>query len=417
MAPGNAVRRLALLAVISFSAALPPLAWAAPDAPQPQPVAAHAVDATSFVGQTRSLEASPRQPGAVDLRKAMLRWLVETPDYQVTICDVMGLPDLPDEPKEPVVLGLDLLMQQSFGNLAYQIDHGSEGDELSRQVAGVESAIMAYQAFVAADSTWQFPAMDVLAAQQKAGTLRTHLAPVVKAECGDGAASSPPPFLGGVLRATSVVYPVQVADWKAVGERRYDSVGAGASVRYQRDGREHGWIDVYFYPVGRLEPHERARLVESERSGLLEARKGAMARKDDMSRIDSLRFTVPALGEGGSDHLEASAMDFGFHRDGKQYSSVMILALDRLYAIKLRYSVETSTASRKKARRELEEFAGVLLPQLDIVSSGTCGDVPADARVSQRLGCVETDSALPVVGEGRREMRFEYAPPRISKDR
>ncbi|WP_159094502.1 hypothetical protein [Stenotrophomonas sp. YAU14D1_LEIMI4_1] len=421
MASVSTLRRFTAFSIMGIATALSvPASAAQPDSPAPQATPAQPINATNFVGLTQSLEASPQQPGAQELRVSMLRWLAETPDYMVTLCQVMNLPDQDEAAKN---IGLDLLMQQSFGNLAFQIDQRESSDQLSRQVAGVESALRAYAAFIAADPALRIAAMDTLAAQQKAGTLRAHLAPVVKAECGasdntvmlnpeTAGQAAPSPFLGGFLRATSVVYPLQVGQWKALGERRYDDVAGGASVRFQQAGNEDGWIDVYFYPVGVLDQEQRAGLLEGERKGLLEARSAALAGRDDMSRVQTVTLKVAPVQPDAANSIEASVLDFGFVRDGKEYSSVMLLAIDRLYAIKLRYSVPTATASRNAARGEVETFAAALLPQLDISNSGGCGSVPVTARDRLRLGCTGTDPVLPVVGEGQREMRFEYAPPR-----
>lgn len=425
MASTHALRRLAAYSIIGVASALAVPAWAAPDSPPAQVTPAQPINAANFVRLTQSLEATPQQPGAQELRVSMLRWLAETPDYTVTICPVM---DLPEQDPAARKIGVDLLMQQSFGNLAFQMDPHGDDDQLSQQVAGVQSALRAYASFVAADPALRIAAMDALAAQQNAGTLRAHLAPVVKAECsasdntamlnpeavGQGT-RAPSPFLGGFLRATSVVYPLQVGQWQALGERRYDDVAGGASVRYQQAGREDGWIDVYFYPVGVLQQEQRSALLEGERKGLLEAREASVAGRDDMSRVRTVPLKAAAAQPGTAATVEASVMDFGFVRDGKDYSSVMLLAIDRLYAIKLRYSVLAAIADRNAARGEVETFASVLLPQLGISNSGGCGTVPAAARDQLRLGCTGADPVLPVVGEGQREMRFEYAPPREAK--
>ena len=82
-------------------------------------------------------------------------------------------------------------MQQSFGNLAFQMDPHGDDDQLSQQVAGVQSALRAYASFVAADPVLRIAAMDALAAQQNAGMLPAHLVPVVKAECSATASTKP----------------------------------------------------------------------------------------------------------------------------------------------------------------------------------------------------------------------------------
>ena len=74
------------------------------------------------------------------------------------------------------------------------------------------------------------------------------LASLAPAAAGDGEASAP--FLGGFLKETRIVYPLQVGEWEAVGERLYDAAELGASVRYRSGTDLDRWIDVYFYPVG-----------------------------------------------------------------------------------------------------------------------------------------------------------------------
>lgn len=68
-------------------------------------------------------------------------------------------------------------------------------------------------------------------------------------------ADVPRPFLGGHLQESRVLYPLQVDEWLARDEHRYERAELGASVRYQLGDREDRWMDLYVYPAGvRLEP-------------------------------------------------------------------------------------------------------------------------------------------------------------------
>jgi len=170
MASGNVLRRSILAAAFVVAAALPALAGAAPED-----------ETTRFVRETRQLEVSPLQPGADDMRRWLFNWALETPDYQVIICPVLGLPETVDEETS---IAPEVLAQQTFGNLAYQITEGSDSDELDRQLAGVESALKAYAVFMKADPSLKIPGVDHLAALKKAGTLRAHVAAILDEKCG-----------------------------------------------------------------------------------------------------------------------------------------------------------------------------------------------------------------------------------------
>ncbi len=410
MASGNVLSRSILAAAFVVAAALPALSWAAPKS-----------ETARFVRETRQLEASPLQPGAEEMRRWLFNWAVETPDYQVIICPVLGLPETVDEETS---IAPEVLAQQYFGNLAYQITEGSDGDELDRQLAGVESALKAYAMFMKADPSLKIPGVDHLAALKKAGTLRAHVAAVLEEKCGadaprktlsldaeDAAPSDLTVFLGDFLRGTSVVYPMQVGQWQAVDERRYDDVLGGASVRFERPGDKTGWIDLYFYPAGVQEPAQRREAAEGEREALLDARREQMASERDMSPLQSMVVPVASLGPGGPARVDANVLDFLYSHEGTAYSSVMVFAIDRMYAIKLRYSVEATAASRQQARREAETFFKALLPGVEITSFGSCGGVPPEDQLRLRMGCVGVDPLMPVVGEGQRELRFEYPAP------
>lgn len=410
MASGNVLRRSILAAAFVVAASLPALARAAPEA-----------ETTRFVRETRQLEVSPLQPGAEDMRRWLLNWALETPDYQVIICPALGLPRTVDEETS---IAPEVLAQQTFGNLAYQITEGSDGDELDRQLAGVESALKAYAVFLKADPSLRIPGVDHLAALKKAGTLRAHVAAVLEETCNaetprealslDADDAGPPDrtvFLGDFLRGTSVVYPLQVGQWQAVNERRYDDVLGGASIRFERPGDQSGWIDLYFYPAGVQEPAQQRTTAEGEREALLDARREKMASERDMSALRSMVVPVASLGPGGPAQVDAHVLDFRYSHEGTAYSSVMVFAIDRMYAIKLRYSVEATAASRPQARREAETFFRTMLSGVEITSFGSCGGVPAADQLRLRLGCVGVDALLPVVGEGQRELRFEYPAP------
>ncbi|NUO77327.1 MAG: hypothetical protein HOQ32_15120 [Lysobacter sp.] len=350
---------------------------------------------------------------------------METPDYTVTVCDLLDLDDV-DEKTTPHAG--EVLLQTMYGNAAFQIEHGADADELSKQVAAVESALRVYTAYVARNAKTRMPHLDALIAKRDAGELRAYLSPIVQSKCkpatageaGEAAKPSPPPFLGGFLRESHVVYPLKLDGWEMAGEQRYDSQEAGASVRFQHAKDKSGWIDVFFYPVGVLSGAEIAEIAGTERQSLLDAWGKAMPDPQDMPGLTEFKLPVGESGRSAqaarSGGIAAYAVDFGFTRDGKALNSAMVFAVDRMYAIKFRYSTDAAKISRAQVRQDLERFARQLLPRLEITSTGGCGSSSKkslskggqDAPAPQYDGCAGAEPMHPDVKDGMRELRFEY---------
>lgn len=396
--------------------------------PSPATGAAPESDTARFVRYTRALETSPDRADARDLRQWLLKWAVETPDYTVTVCDLL---DLTDVDEETTPHAGEVLLQTMYGNAAFQIEHGADADELSKQVAAAESALRVYTAYLAQDAKTRMPHLDALIAKRDAGGLRAYLAPIVQTKCktaqaveaveaAEAAKPSSPPFLGGFLRESHVVYPLKLDGWEMAGEQRYDSQVAGASVRFQHAKDKSGWIDVFFYPVGVLSEAEIAKMAGTERQNLLDAWGKAMPNPQDMPGLTGFKLPV---GEGGpsaqatrADGIAAYAVDFAYTRDGKALNSAMVFAVDRMYAIKFRYSTEAAKISRVQTRQDLERFARQLLPRLEITSTGGCWSYSKkslakgsqDTPAPQYPGCAGAEPMHPDVKEGMRELRFEY---------
>ncbi|MBX9403742.1 hypothetical protein K4L06_20745 [Lysobacter sp. BMK333-48F3] len=432
-------------------------------------------DTARVLRYTRALETAPDRADAPELRRWLTQWAIKTPDYTLAVCDLL---DFGDAGGDAVPHADELLMQMIYGNAAFQIEAGGEADELSTQVAAVESALRAYAAFVARDAKARVARLDALIAKRDAGALRAYLAPRVEQKCRDaaptasnGAAAAPEPskqaFLGGFLRQSHVVYPLRSGGWEMQAEKRYDQQEAGASVRFERAGDDSGWIDVFFYPVGVSSDADTAKMADAERRALLDTWGKSMAGPQDMTALS--RFSVPikhdaraepASGSSAADDdIAAYALDFAYVRDGKALSSAMVFAIDRMYAIKFRYSAETAKYPRARVRQDLEAFARDMLTRLDIGSSGGCWSPPpvetlakgapvpqkamattsvkgeavawvlsdrvvmrdpsqADAAKLQTLamflqgrlyrGCTGAEPSLPEVKDGMRELRFEY---------
>jgi hypothetical protein len=262
------------------------------------------------------------------------------------------------------------------------------------------------------------------------------------------------PFLGGFLKETRIVYPLQVGTWRAQGEHLYENQAYGVSVRYQAADAADGWIDVYFYPAGVLSAQEFREVAQIERDNIGRAQRMAGMPAPDMGELQAFSF------DGARSAMKGWSADLGMTLEGTQYSSALTLLLDRLYFIKGRYSVPAAHRARPDARKALEDFMAQLDPQLAISSSGACwmplpierladgqpdptrtlarSGRPArhfllDDRVLSRdpdnpdafslmlvgmaldhrafAGCDGSQPANPEVPDGRREIRLEYRAP------
>lgn len=160
--------RIALIGLLLAAGAAP-----AQDAP-PRPG-----EAEQFVVRfTRALEVDPLGESSSRVRGTLIEWLQNTKDYTVVVCDILG-----PIPAEKPPHSAELLIQQMFGNVAYQIEHPSEKDRNRLQVAGVESVLKAYTAILAEDAQSRIPYLDGLIAERKKGTLAQHMRPIIAKGC------------------------------------------------------------------------------------------------------------------------------------------------------------------------------------------------------------------------------------------
>lgn len=261
------------------------------------------------------------------------------------------------------------------------------------------------------------------------------------------------PFLGGFLQQTQILYPLRVGEWNAQGEKRYDVQRDGVSVRYTRGDTADEWLDVFFYPVGVVEPTAWSATAAAEHSGVADARRRAGF------EVEPGRLAGFRIGKGEA-AVDGYASDFAFGKDGQHFHSALVLAYDRLYIVKGRLSAPSAVLSRREARKTLESFFRAMWPDLVIASRGHCWnplpverldtvprveDVMAtqeqDGTVNAYLmrdrvlaadpgspeahamlllgmamqgrlfdGCVSVDSETREAGEGQREIRIEYRP-------
>ena len=136
-------------------------------------------DKAKFVRLTLALEADPLTADGRDIRGWLMDWAVKTPDYVVTVCGILG--PIPGDDKVPN--GPELLMQQMFGNAAYQIQHPGQANGVSEQIAGMESLLRAYQSILVKQQDAHIAYFDDLLAKQHDGSFKGYMSGVVAKEC------------------------------------------------------------------------------------------------------------------------------------------------------------------------------------------------------------------------------------------
>lgn len=216
--------------------------------------------------------------------------------------------------------------------------------------------------------------------------------------------SPAPPFLGGFLKETRVVYPLRIGEWEAQGEHLYDQPELGASVRYRHSGHADRWIDLYFYPAGVLPPER----LQADTQRLLDEMQAAIGQANYYSEgdFDAPRPFTIALAQGGDGNSTIQARSAGMRlsRESSAYHSALVLLVRDLYYVKGRYSIEAEALSRDGTRTQLEAFMTEAVRATRITSSGDCGTEPV-------AGCIGIEPQNPVVPEGSREIRLEYHAP------
>ena len=168
-----------------------------------------------------------------------------------------------------------------------------------------------------------------------------------------------PPFLGGFLKETRIVYPLRIGDWEAQGEHLYDQPELGASVRYRHRGHADRWIDLYFYPAGVLLPER----LQTDTQRLLDELRAAIGQPDYYSEgdFDAPRAFTIALAQGdhdsdndstiGNSTIQARSAGMRLSRESDAYHSALVLLVRDLYYVKGRYSVEADALCATKPAR------------------------------------------------------------------
>ena len=148
------MRKLPLLLVLLLVLALPLLAR--------ENITLTADDKAKVVKLTHALEADPLGADARASRKWLVDMLTNTNDPNVVVCPVLFNDLLQDKKYK---YQSELIAQPIFGQGAYLLEHADAKDrDLAVFVAGVDSQLKEYEAFVAKDAKAKRPYLDALVA-------------------------------------------------------------------------------------------------------------------------------------------------------------------------------------------------------------------------------------------------------------
>ena len=181
-----------------------------------------------------------------------------------------------------------------------------------------------------------------------------------------------PPFLGGFLKQTRIVYPLQLGNWQAEGEHVYDNQEAGVSIGYRDPAHSDRLITVYFYPAGVVGEEVLKQAVDASISDI-ESNLGIAGGYADIQMQDPQRYVHEAKA-GGAEPTENHAWYVGMRtvRNGRGLHSALVLLHDRLYFVKGRLTVGEQALSISATGQLLKTFLADLLRETTVISTGDC---------------------------------------------
>ncbi len=128
---------------------------------------AQQADREKLIASTKLLEQEPFHADAPDLRRWALVWLQKTPDVEVTLCEAAS-PFL-DE-KLQATGGPELMLQSMMANGSFKLQNPG-AEENAAQLAGLESALKAYEAMLRQKPEFKTASIDDLLVKRDKGEL------------------------------------------------------------------------------------------------------------------------------------------------------------------------------------------------------------------------------------------------------
>jgi len=127
-------------------------------------------EAEALIKSANFLEQNPLDKQAKDMRKKALAWLITTDKVSVRLCSLI-MNGVNDKYKYG-----DLFTQYTIGMAAYKLSNPDRAsDEDAAQLAGVESALVAYESALKAEPKAKNAFMDDLIAKRADNTLAEYV--------------------------------------------------------------------------------------------------------------------------------------------------------------------------------------------------------------------------------------------------
>ncbi len=123
-----------------------------------------------LIQSAKFLEEKPLDKKAKDVRGWAMKWIIATDKVSVNICSlILSGP-------EKYKYNSELLGQYTIGMAAFKLTNPDKAkDEDAAQLAGIESALTAYEAMVAQEPKAKIPFMDELLAKRRDGSLAQYV--------------------------------------------------------------------------------------------------------------------------------------------------------------------------------------------------------------------------------------------------
>jgi Defensin propeptide. len=135
-------------------------------------------DRENLIKASRFLEEKPFDKNAKKIRAWALAWASETKDVTVVVCGGTASPFL----DKKVKFGSELLAQYVIAMTAFKLENPDKtNDENAAQLAGMESALRAYENMLKENPKAKAEKIDQLLAKKNSGELTQYVA---DADCG-----------------------------------------------------------------------------------------------------------------------------------------------------------------------------------------------------------------------------------------
>jgi hypothetical protein len=174
------MKKLKVLVCILAVLSMAQLSWAAlPEAVTPD--GQELSDSELAVKLADRLEREPFMEDAQEARKWLTKWIIETPDYTLTLCvSILGPFRKNDHKYEQ-----EIVLQQVYSGAAFIVQNPeSEGDVGAANLAGIKGALRVYESILKIKpEEARSKILDELIIKRENGTLSSYVRKIVNEDC------------------------------------------------------------------------------------------------------------------------------------------------------------------------------------------------------------------------------------------